>query len=61
MWVQDIDQKRGVINLVFGENSPPSSVLSPKEVGSRVIGVILVNQYNLKSVRNYSATALMKL
>ena len=54
--------KRGVINLVFDENDPPLSELSPEEIDSRILGVVLENQYNLKRVRNYYlATALMRL
>jgi hypothetical protein len=40
--------KRGVINLVFDENAPPPTELSPKETDSHILGVILANQYNLK-------------
>ena len=40
--------KQGVINLVFDENSPPPLELSPKEIDSHIIWVILANQYNLK-------------
>ena len=40
--------KQGVINLVFDENAPPPSELSPEEIDSHILGVILANQYNLK-------------
>ena len=40
--------KRGVINLVFGKNAPPPSELSPEEIDSHILGVVLANQYNLK-------------
>ena len=38
----------GFINLVFDENAPPPSELSPEQIDSRILGVILVNRYNLK-------------
>ena len=40
--------KRGIINLVFDINAPPPPELSPKEIDSHILGVILANQYNLK-------------
>ena len=40
--------KQGVINLMFDENAPPPSELSPEGIDSRILGVILANQYNLK-------------
>merc|ERR1712086_476948 len=40
--------KRGFINLVFDEDAPPPSELSPEEIDSHILGVILANQYNLK-------------
>ena len=40
--------KRGLINLVFDDNAPPSSELSPEEIDSHILGIILTNQYNLK-------------
>ena len=40
--------KRGFINLVFDEDAPPPSELSPKEIDLHILGVILANQYNLK-------------
>ena len=41
--------KRGVINLVFHQNTPPQSNLSYEEIDSHILGVILANQYNLKT------------
>ena len=40
--------KWGFINLVFDENAPPPSELSPEEIDSHILGVLLANQYNLK-------------
>ena len=40
--------KWGFINLVFDENAPPPSELSPKEIDSHILVVILANHYNLK-------------
>ena len=40
--------KRGFINLVFNENAPPPSELSPEEIDLHILGVILENQYKLK-------------
>ena len=40
--------KRGFINLVSDENAPPPVELSPEEIDSHILGVILANQYNLK-------------
>ena len=33
---------------MFDENSPTPSELFPKKIDSHILGVILVNQYNLK-------------
>ena len=33
---------------MFDENAPPLSKLSPEEIDSHILGVILANQYNLK-------------
>ena len=42
-------ERSGVfINLVFDDNAPPPPELSPKEIDSHILGVILANQYNLK-------------
>merc|ERR1712086_960315 len=40
--------KQGFMNLVFDEDAPPPSELSPEEIDSHILGVILANQYNLK-------------
>ena len=40
--------KQDFMNLVFDENAPPPSELSPEEIDLHVLGVILANQYNLK-------------
>ena len=36
------------INLIFDETTPPSSGLSPEDIDSHILGVILASQYNLK-------------
>ena len=36
--------KRGVINLVFDDNAPPPLELSPEEIHSHILGVVLANQ-----------------
>ena len=41
--------KWGVIDLVFSDNIPSPSALSPEEIDSHILGVILANQYNMKT------------
>jgi hypothetical protein len=33
---------------VFGNNAPPPSEISPKEIDSHILGLLLANQYNRK-------------
>ena len=42
------EAKRGFVELIFYQTSPPPSELSPEGIDSQTVRVILANQYNLK-------------
>ena len=40
------------VNVIFGDNAPPPPQITKEETEANIIGVVLINRYNMKKSIN---------